>query len=142
MCELVSVQGSAPFWERFGFERVAEFEYAPGRAGNENEKENFMSILVTGGTGTVGSAVVKELVAKGAGVNVLTRDPAKLKDIKGITAVQGNLLEPATVRRVFNGVESVFLLNPVSQTEGERGADGRHRHARRRRQARCLHLGP
>jgi ribosomal protein S18 acetylase RimI-like enzyme len=30
--ELVSVQGSAPFWERFGFERVAEFEYAPGTA--------------------------------------------------------------------------------------------------------------
>jgi ribosomal protein S18 acetylase RimI-like enzyme len=29
-CELVSVQGSAPFWERFGFERVAEFEYTPG----------------------------------------------------------------------------------------------------------------
>src|SRR4051812_18490252 len=28
--ELVSVQGSAPFWQRFGFERVAEFEYAPG----------------------------------------------------------------------------------------------------------------
>ena len=29
-CELVSVQGSAPFWERFGFERVADFDYAPG----------------------------------------------------------------------------------------------------------------
>jgi ribosomal protein S18 acetylase RimI-like enzyme len=29
-CELVSVQGSAPFWERFGFTRVAEFDYAPG----------------------------------------------------------------------------------------------------------------
>jgi ribosomal protein S18 acetylase RimI-like enzyme len=29
-CELVSVQGSAPFWERFGFERVADFPYAPG----------------------------------------------------------------------------------------------------------------
>jgi ribosomal protein S18 acetylase RimI-like enzyme len=29
-CELVSVQGSAPFWERFGFRRVAEFEYVPG----------------------------------------------------------------------------------------------------------------
>jgi predicted N-acetyltransferase YhbS len=28
--ELVSVQGSAPFWERFGFERVSEFEYVPG----------------------------------------------------------------------------------------------------------------
>jgi GNAT superfamily N-acetyltransferase len=27
---LVSVQGSAPFWERFGFRAVAQFEYAPG----------------------------------------------------------------------------------------------------------------
>jgi len=30
--ELVSVQGSAPFWERFGFQRVQDFEYAPGVA--------------------------------------------------------------------------------------------------------------
>ena len=30
--ELVSVQGSAPFWEKFGFRRVREFEYAPGVA--------------------------------------------------------------------------------------------------------------
>jgi ribosomal protein S18 acetylase RimI-like enzyme len=29
-CELVSVQGSASFWERFGFQCVREFEYAPG----------------------------------------------------------------------------------------------------------------
>jgi GNAT superfamily N-acetyltransferase len=28
--ELVSVQGSAPFWRRFGFEPVGEFEYVPG----------------------------------------------------------------------------------------------------------------
>ena len=28
--ELVSVQGSAPFWARFGFVAVREFEYAPG----------------------------------------------------------------------------------------------------------------
>ena len=28
--ELVSVQGSAPFWGLFGFERVSEFEYVPG----------------------------------------------------------------------------------------------------------------
>ena len=76
-----------------------------------------MSILVTGGTGTVGSAVVKELVARGAGVKVLTRDPAKLKHLQGVTAVQGNLLEPASVRRAFDGVDSVFLLNAVSQTE-------------------------
>ena len=76
-----------------------------------------MSILVTGGTGTVGSAVVKELVSKGTEVKVLTRDPSKLKAAKGVTAVQGNILEPATARRAFDGAESVFLINPVSQTE-------------------------
>jgi predicted N-acetyltransferase YhbS len=32
-CELVSVQGSAPFWQRFGFEPVARIEYAPGIPG-------------------------------------------------------------------------------------------------------------
>jgi uncharacterized protein YbjT (DUF2867 family) len=74
-------------------------------------------MVVTGGTGTVGSAVVKELVAKGADVRLVTRDPAKVKGAKGVTAVQGNLLEPASVRRVFDGADAVFLLNPVSQTE-------------------------
>jgi uncharacterized protein YbjT (DUF2867 family) len=79
--------------------------------------EAVMSILVTGGTGTVGSAVVKELAAKGADVKVLTRNPAKLAGRKGVSAVQGNLLEPATARRAFDGADGVFLLNPVSQTE-------------------------
>jgi uncharacterized protein YbjT (DUF2867 family) len=80
-----------------------------------------MSILVTGGTGTVGSAVVDELTRRGETVKVLTRDPAKLKDRKGVVPVQGNLLEPASVRRVFKEVEAVFLLNAVSQTEASEG---------------------
>jgi uncharacterized protein YbjT (DUF2867 family) len=80
-----------------------------------------MKVLVTGGTGTVGSAVVKELCGRGVNVSVLTRDPAKLKDVKGVTPVQGNLLEPASVRRVFAGADAVFLLNPVSQTEASEG---------------------
>jgi uncharacterized protein YbjT (DUF2867 family) len=74
-----------------------------------------MRILVPGGTGTVGSVVVKELVERGADVRVLTRDPAKLKETKGVTAVQGNLLEPATIRRVVDGVDGVFLLNAVAR---------------------------
>jgi uncharacterized protein YbjT (DUF2867 family) len=75
-----------------------------------------MKILVTGGTGTVGSAVVTELLARKADVSVLTRD-AKKPLPAGVTAVQGNLLDVGSVRRVFNGIDSVFLLNPVSQTE-------------------------
>jgi uncharacterized protein YbjT (DUF2867 family) len=80
-----------------------------------------MSILVTGGTGMVGSAVVKELVRRRADVKVLTRDPAKLAGHEGVTAVQGDLLEPASVRRAFDGADSVFLLNPVSRTEASEG---------------------
>jgi predicted N-acetyltransferase YhbS len=37
--ELVSVQGSAPFWEKFGFRRVEEFEYAPGAASTKMVRE-------------------------------------------------------------------------------------------------------
>src|SRR6267142_6475177 len=80
-----------------------------------------MSVLVIGGTGTVGSAVVKELVGRSVTVSVLTRDPAKLKDVAGVTPVQGNVLDPATVRRAFDGADAVFLLNPVSQTETSEG---------------------
>ncbi len=76
-----------------------------------------MSILVTGGTGTVGAALVKELAGRGSKVRVLTRDPAKVKPAKGVTAVQGDLLEPSTVRRVFDGIDAVFLLNAVGRTE-------------------------
>jgi len=76
-----------------------------------------MRVLVTGGTGTVGSHVVRELLARGVDVRVLTRDPAKTRLPEGATAVAGNLLDVATVRTVFADVDGVFLLNAVSQTE-------------------------
>ena len=76
-----------------------------------------MSILVTGGTGTVGSEVVRELLARGQQVQVLTRDPGKAKLPAGVTAVQGDLGQVETVRRVFKGVDGVFLINTVSPTE-------------------------
>jgi len=37
--ELVSVQGSAPFWRQFGFEAVEEFEYAPGAPSTKMARE-------------------------------------------------------------------------------------------------------
>jgi uncharacterized protein YbjT (DUF2867 family) len=81
-----------------------------------------MNVVVTGGTGTVGSQVVRELVARGASVKVVTRDPAKVQKLgAGVTAVPGNLGEPASVRRVFAGADAVFLLNVVSPTESQEG---------------------
>ena len=81
-----------------------------------------MKVLVTGGTGTVGSQVVNELVARKCDVGVLTRDPKKAASLpSGVTPVEGNLLEPGTVRRVFDGTDSVFLVNTVSPTEAHEG---------------------
>jgi uncharacterized protein YbjT (DUF2867 family) len=79
-----------------------------------------MKILVTGGTGTVGSQVVQELLAHKAEVVVLTRD-AKKPLPAGAVAIEGDLLDVTSVRRVFNGIDTVFLLNPVSQTEASEG---------------------
>jgi uncharacterized protein YbjT (DUF2867 family) len=81
-----------------------------------------MNVLVTGGTGTVGSQVVRELVTRGEQVQVLTRDPAKGQRLpSGVKAVTGNLGTVETVRRVFKGVDSVFLINTVSPTEVHEG---------------------
>ena len=77
-----------------------------------------MNILVTGGTGTIGSQVVRELLSRGAQVQVLTRDPAKAGKLPaGVKAVTGDLSQVETVKRVFKGVDGVFLVNTVSPTE-------------------------
>uniref|UniRef100_A0A832MK13 NAD-dependent epimerase/dehydratase family protein n=1 Tax=Eiseniibacteriota bacterium TaxID=2212470 RepID=A0A832MK13_UNCEI len=81
-----------------------------------------MKFLVLGATGTVGSAVVSELLARGQQVRALTRDPAKAGSLPAsVERVRGDVLEPATVRSVFDGVDGAFILNPVSQTEATEG---------------------
>jgi uncharacterized protein YbjT (DUF2867 family) len=81
-----------------------------------------MKVLVTGGTGTVGTQVVRDLLARGVEVSVLTRDAAKFKALPaGVTGVEGDLRKPETVRSVFKGFDGVFLLNVVSPTESQEG---------------------
>ncbi len=81
-----------------------------------------MKILVTGGTGMVGSQVVGELQRRGADVTVLTRDAGKAHKLPaGVNAVTGDLSTVETVARVFKGFEGVFLINTVSPTENYEG---------------------
>jgi uncharacterized protein YbjT (DUF2867 family) len=79
-----------------------------------------MKVLVLGGTGTVGSQVARDLLARGAEVSVLTRNPKKPLP-PGAKAVAGDLLDPATARTAFLGMDGVFLLNAVSATECHEG---------------------
>lgn len=81
-----------------------------------------MKILVIGGTGTVGSQVVRELLTRKAAVKVLTRSEVKAKTLPtGAEGVIGDLLDPNTVRSVFKGVDGVFMLVAVSTTETHEG---------------------
>jgi uncharacterized protein YbjT (DUF2867 family) len=81
-----------------------------------------MKILVLGGTGTVGSQVVARLLERDIKVRVLTRSPESAKNRpQGVESIVGDLLEPHTVRTVFNDIEGVFVLNAVSPTETHEG---------------------
>ncbi|HLL56214.1 MAG TPA: SDR family oxidoreductase [Myxococcaceae bacterium] len=67
-------------------------------------------ILVTGGTGTVGSEVVKQLVAAGQKVRVLARNPAKAEKLQGVETVAADMMKPETLPPALKGVEKIFLL--------------------------------
>ena len=81
-----------------------------------------MNILVLGGTGTVGSQVVGELLARKIEVRVLTRSSQNANKVpKGAAGIIGDLLDPKTIRTIFRDVDGVFLLNAVSPTETHEG---------------------
>lgn len=81
-----------------------------------------MKALVIGGTGTVGSLVVGELVKRNVDVQVLTRDAAKAPSLpRGAVAITGDLLDPKTIRKVFQGIDGVFLLNALGPAETHEG---------------------
>lgn len=76
-----------------------------------------MTILVTGATGRVGRHVVHQLVARGADVRVLSRDPAKADFPSGVKVAKGDLLDIDSLRAAFSGVNTLFLLNAVTGDE-------------------------
>lgn len=76
-----------------------------------------MTILVTGASGNVGRQVVEQLVKRGADVRALVRDPAKTEFPAEVTVVQGDLLDPDSLRGAFSGVSTMFLLNAVVPDE-------------------------
>ena len=85
-------------------------------------------ILVIGATGTVGSEVVRQLVATGERPRALVRDPATAHQRLGdqVEHVVGDLDRPETIAAALAGVDRVFLLTTQSsrQPEWERAVIG------------------
>ena len=81
-----------------------------------------MKILVTGGTGRVGSEVVKELCQRGAGVRALVRKQEASTHLpEGVEIVVGDLLDPVSVQKALDGVDKLYLLNGVVADELTQG---------------------
>ncbi|MFA7768823.1 NAD(P)H-binding protein [Streptomyces sp. NRRL S-448] len=76
-------------------------------------------ILVTGATGNIGSALLKELRACGVGpLRGLTRDAAGAVFPEGVEAVEGDLAEPASLGPALEGVRSLFLVSRLGPDDG------------------------
>ena len=71
-------------------------------------------IVVTAPTGQIGRHVVQELLAAGAPLRLVVRDPAKLPaDVRGrVEVVEGSHGDAAVVDRAFAGADAVFWLAP------------------------------
>jgi uncharacterized protein YbjT (DUF2867 family) len=80
-------------------------------------------ILVTGGTGFVGPAIVEALRERGEQVRCLVRNPGgraaeRLRE-QGCELVQGNMTDAASLRRAVEGSEVVVHLVSIRQGRAE-----------------------
>lgn len=74
---------------------------------------NSPTVLVTGATGTVGSALVSALRSRGATVRAMTRTPDR--PVPGAETVVADLREPGSIARALDGVDAAFLNSPSTE---------------------------
>ncbi|MCY9783875.1 SDR family oxidoreductase [Nocardiopsis sp. EMB25] len=74
---------------------------------------NTPTVLVTGATGTVGSALVPALRTRGVTVRAMTRDPDR--PVHGVENAVADLRDPESVTAALTGVDAVFLNSPSAQ---------------------------
>ena len=69
-----------------------------------------MTTLLVGGTGHLGPGLIRLLTANGRGLRVLTRDPARAREIlgDGVELVAGDVCDPASLAAPLKGVTTVI----------------------------------
>jgi uncharacterized protein YbjT (DUF2867 family) len=75
-------------------------------------------ILLTGATGTIGSALLRRLTGKGEPVRCLVRDPRRLGDHRvRVQIALGDLTDPPSFRHALRGVDTVVHLAAAIRDE-------------------------
>jgi len=80
-----------------------------------------MTVLVTGGTGFVGSHVVHALRAENRPVRALVRNPGRASSLAtlGVELVQGDMADVESLQRAVDGCEAVIHLVAIRQGQPE-----------------------
>jgi dihydroflavonol-4-reductase len=83
--------------------------------------EELMRALVTGGTGFVGAAVVRALLAEGAQVACLVRAGSDLANLTGleVTLVEGDLLDRPSLERALRNCDELYHVAAFYSTRPE-----------------------
>ncbi|NWG13075.1 MAG: SDR family oxidoreductase [Acidobacteria bacterium] len=78
-------------------------------------------ILVTGGTGTIGSHVVQMLIERDVKARLLVRNPEKAAEAAeaGFEIVRGDLAERASLNRAVECIRSVLLISAPDERQRE-----------------------
>jgi uncharacterized protein YbjT (DUF2867 family) len=81
-----------------------------------------MKVLVVGGTGTVGTLLVKRLLTTGVQPRILTRSASRAAAVPpGAVAVMGDLSYPKTLQGSFTSVDRLVLITSPGPHETEEG---------------------
>jgi uncharacterized protein YbjT (DUF2867 family) len=90
-----------------------------------------LKLLVTGGTGFVGTHLVNRFLQRGHAVAVLARSPDKTRNRynRAVETVPGDVLEPATLAAAAAGRDAVVHLVGIINEKGARTFDRMHREA-------------
>lgn len=82
-----------------------------------------MTTLVIGARGSIGRAVLEQLLEAGEPVRASVRDPAAADLPPGVPVVALDLTEAATLRPALRGVDRVFLYAPPGRAAAEAFAE-------------------
>jgi NADH dehydrogenase len=101
------------------------------RRGTTSAAEVFVKVLVTGGTGFVGTHLVNRLLQRGHAVAVLARHPEKTRNRynRPVETAPGDVLDPASLAAAAAGREALVHLVGIIHEEESQTFDRMHREA-------------